>query len=523
MAETRRSARAHNLIVVLGDQLDAHSAAFDGFDRQRDAVLMMEVAEEARYVPQHKQRLVLFFSAMRHFRKQLEKQRRTVNYSTLDDEHNSGALATEATRWAHLTRAERLIMVQPGDYRVLQSLRSACDASGLALEVREDRHFYTSSDGFADFAAGRRELMLEDFYRRMRREHDVLMDGKQPRGGRWNFDADNRESFGKDGPGAIPAPSRSKPDALTREVMALVQREFTQHPGRLDSFDHAVTPRQAKKALDDFVANRLPLFGRYQDAMVAGEPYLYHSLLSSSLNMHMLDPRALVQASIDALNAGRAPLNAVEGFVRQVLGWREYVRGVYWWKMPQYAQLNALRAELPMPAFMWSAETEMRCVRDGVQQLIDHAYTHHIQRLMVLGLFALLLGVRPYQVHQWHMTMYIDAIDWVSLPNVLGMSQYGDGGIVGTKPYCASGNYINRMGNYCSTCRYDPSKSSGDDACPFTTLYWDFLMRHKRTLQGNRRMGFQFRNLSRKTTAECRTIRKHADRIKVDFTRHTYL
>lgn len=274
--------------------------------------------------------------------------------------------------------------------------------------------------------------------------------------------------------------------------------------------------------LEDFVARRLELFGRYQDAMVSGEPFLYHSLLSSALNLRLLEPREVVKAAVDALDGGQAPINAVEGLVRQILGWREYVRGVYWWKMPGYAQLNALHAELPMPAFMWTGETDMSCVRDGVSQLHEHAYTHHIQRLMVLGLFALLLGVHPYRVHEWHMAMYTDAIDWVSLPNVLGMSQYGDGGILATKPYCASGSYINRMSDYCGQCRYDPARSTGADACPFTTLYWDFLMRNRKTLKANHRMGLQLRNLERKSDSERRSIRKRARELKVEFTRDVY-
>jgi deoxyribodipyrimidine photolyase-related protein len=305
--------------------------------------------------------------------------------------------------------------------------------------------------------------------------------------------------------------------------MAMVERRFPEAPGSLTSFGYPVTRQQAREALADIVEHRLASFGRYQDAMVTGQPFVYHSRLSAVLNLHLLDPREAIDAAYQAYQDGSAPLNSVEGFVRQILGWREYVRGIYWLKMPGYADLNALDARLPMPAFMWTGETEMNCIRQSVGQLIEHAYAHHIQRLMVLGLFAMLLGVRPYAVHQWHMSMYADAIDWASLPNVLGMSQYGDGGIVGSKPYAASGNYISRMSDYCRGCRYDPRQAIGERACPFTTLYWNFLERNRDKIGGNRRMRLQLNNLARKDHADHRAISKRAETLRASFTRQTYL
>ncbi len=357
----------------------------------------------------------------------------------------------------------------------------------------------------------------------MRRRYGILMTADEPTGGQWNFDRDNRESFGSDGPAQIKAPRSFRRDDVTRTVIYMVERRFPNSPGSLDAFDYPVTRDQARAALRDFVEHRLANFGTYQDAMVTGQPYLYHSRLSCVLNLHLLDPRDAISAAVDAYEAGAAPINAVEGFVRQILGWREFIRGVYWLKMPGYAELNALHADRPMPAFMWTGETEMNCIRQSVGQLIDHAYAHHIQRLMVLGLFAMLLGVRPYDVHRWHMSMYADAIDWVSLPNVLGMSQYGDGGIVGSKPYSASGNYINKMSDYCAGCRYNPKTATGDDACPFTTLYWDFLSRNRQRIRGNRRMGFQLKNLDRKDDDDRRAIRKRAEMLKSEMTAETYL
>jgi deoxyribodipyrimidine photolyase-related protein len=512
-----------HLVLGLGDQLDRESAAFDGFDPHADAVLMMEVAEEAEYVPQHKIRLALFFSAMRHFRDGLRERGLRVHYAALDEPGNTGSFAGEVGRWARRVRPARLIVLQPGDYRVEQALRATARRSGCALEIRDDRHFLCSPGEFAEFADGRRSLLLETFYRQMRRRHDVLMEGEAPAGGNWNFDADNRESFGKGGPGHIKAPRAFRPDAITQEVLELVGRRFEGSPGTLEGFDYPVTREQAQAALRDFVEHRLERFGRHQDAMASGRPYLYHSRLSCVLNLHLLNPREAIAAAVEAWRAGRAPLNSVEGFVRQILGWREYVRGVYWLKMPDYAGLNALAADLPMPAFMWTAECEMNCIRECVGQLRQHAYAHHIQRLMVLGLFAMLLGVRPYEVHRWHLSMYADAIDWVSLPNVLGMSQYGDGGIVGSKPYAASGNYISRMSDYCRGCRFDPRQATGEDACPFTTLYWDFLARHGDRLRANRRMGFQLNNLARKTKGERQAIGKKATHLRSKFTERTWL
>ncbi len=512
-----------HLILVLGDQLAEDAAVFDDFDQNRDAVLMLEVAEEATYVPQHKLRLVLFFSAMRHFREELEGKGYRVCYATLEDPTNLGGFTGEIDRWVRATRAEKLILAKPGDFRVEQAIVSTAEKAACPLEIRADRHFICSPEEFGAHAAGRKTLLLETFYRGLRRSHGVLMDGDRPVGGRWNFDTDNRASFGRDGPGPLRRPRSFRPDAITREVIAMVERRFPDAPGTASSFDYPVTGDQARTALDDFIAHRLAKFGTYQDAMVSGQPYLYHARLSAVLNLHLLDPRAAIAAAVAAYESGEAPINAVEGFVRQILGWREFVRGVYWLKMPDYEALNALDARLPMPDFMWTGETEMNCVRQCVGQLVEHAYAHHIQRLMVLGLYAMLLGVRPYDVHRWHMSMYADAVDWVSLPNVLGMSQYGDGGIVGSKPYAASGNYIDRMSDYCAGCRYDPRAATGDAACPFTTLYWDFLARNRHRIRGNRRMNLQLGNLGRKDAEEMRKIRRQADAIKSDLPANRYL
>jgi len=512
-----------SLILVLGDQLSLQSPALERARSNAARVLMLEVDEEADYIPQHKIKLVLFFSAMRHFRDALRDQGYAVDYSALDDGANKGSISGELKRWIGKHRPQSLVCLEPGDHRVKRIIEQTVHGTCTTLEWIEDTHFFIPIRSFRNYAENRNSLLMEYFYRDVRRRTGILMVDGEPVGGQWNFDRENRQSFGKSGPPDIKAPRRFQTDGITEAVMRMVERRFPEAPGRLDLFDYPVTHDQAQDALRDFIAHRLAGFGAYQDAMAMDRPYLYHSRLSAALNLHLLDPESVTSAVIKAYDDGDAELNSVEGFVRQIIGWREFVRGIYWTKMPDYADLNALNAQLDMPAFMWTGETDMMCVRQSVTQLIDHAYAHHIQRLMVLGLLALLLGARPHDVHRWHMSMYADAIDWVSLPNVLGMSQYADGGIVGTKPYSASGNYISKMSDYCAHCRFDPKKATGDDACPFTTLYWDFLSRNRNKLEGNRRMGFQFKNLDRKNDDERRAIRKAAERLKRQLTSETYL
>jgi deoxyribodipyrimidine photolyase-related protein len=511
------SNKVRHLVVVLGDQLDGHSAAFDGFDKAEDVILQMEVSEEASYIPQHRRRLALFFAAMRHFRDEQRGRGRRVEYSCLDDEANRGSLSAELQRHARQLKPERIIILEPGDWRVRKALADL----PLPIEFCADRHFLCSRETFDSFADDHKNMVLETFYRFMRQQLGILIDDDGgPTGGAWNRDSENRESFGRKRAPAIPAPPHFTPDATTREVVALVRRVFPDNPGRLDDFDLPVDRVQARRALHDFLAHRLGSFGRYQDAMRGGEAFLFHSRLSVPLNLHMLHPKDVVDA---ALGQRDVPLNSLEGFIRQIIGWREFVHGIYWRLMPAYAERNALDAELPVPRFFWTGETDMRCLHEAIGHTIDHGYAHHIERLMVLGQFCLLLGVRPYDVHRWHMSMFVDAIDWVSLPNALGMSQHADAGVMGTKPYAASGAYINRMSDHCAHCRFDPRKSVGDDACPFTTLYWDFLARHAKQFRGNRRMTFPYRNLARKDPHEVSAIRRQADMIKARMTAETFL
>ena len=511
-----------HLVLVLGDQLDRGSAAFDGFDRSRDRVWMAEVAEESTHVWTHKARIAVFLAGMRHFRDAAAADGLDVDYTPLAAAPRPGEPATLAAALAASIgrdRAagrgpEKLVVVEPGEWRVREALRAAAAEAGIPLEIRADRHFFSSPDEFAEHAAGRKQLRLEYFYRPLREKFGVLMDDGEPAGGRWNFDAENRGAFPKTGPGRLPPPVRFSPDAVTRDVLALVEARFAAHPGSLADFDWPVTPADARAALDDFVVHRLATFGRYQDAIWTGEPWLYHSRISQAMNMKLLDPRDVVAAAERAWREGRAPLEAAEGFIRQVLGWREYVRGIYWHFMPGYLDRNALGAERPLPNLYWTGDTEMNCLRDAVGQTLRFGYAHHIQRLMVTGLFALLFGVDPKRAHEWYLAVYVDAVEWVELPNTLGMSQFADGGVMASKPYCATGAYLDRMSNACRGCRYDPKRATGPDACPFTTLYWDFLARHEKLLGRNQRMAMQLKNLGRKPAAEVRDIRRQADDVR---------
>ena len=504
-----------NLVLVLGDQLNADSSAFDGFDPACDAIWMAEVAEESEHVPSTQPRIAIFLSAMRHYRDAQQARGIQVHYATLDETGNTQTLPGEIARATRQLAPQQLIITEPGEYRVRQAIEAVAATLGLPLEIRPDRHFLCTLDGFRQHAANRKQLRMEFFYREMRRQHGVLLTSdNEPEGGQWNFDHDNRGSFPKSGPGPLPVPVAFPPDLATTEVLTLVGTRFANHAGSLAHFDWPVTPAEAQRALADFIAHRLAAFGQFQDAIWTGEPWLYHSRLSAAMNLKLLDPRDVIRAAEDAYRTGQVSLASAEGFIRQILGWREYVRGVYWLKMPAYGELNALGADQPLPGFYWTGKTEMACLRDAIGQTLQHGYAHHIQRLMVTGLYSLLLGVRPKEICAWYLGVYVDAVEWVELPNTLGMSQYADGGLMASKPYVATGNYIDRMSNACAECRFDPAQRIGAKACPFTTLYWDFLLRHERLLASNPRMSLQVNNLARLNPSEVSAIQARAAEIR---------
>ena len=483
------------LRLVLGDQLSRDLPSLTDLDPDKDLVLMAEVMSEVTYVKHHKRKIAYLFSAMRHFAKSLGDDGIAVRYRRLDDADNAGSLAGEVAAAIAAFGPDQIVVTAPGEYRLADEMAGWQARFGLAVDIRADTRFLCSLGDFAEWAEGRKSLRMEFFYRDLRRRYQVLMEGDEPIGGKWNYDADNRQPP-KAGL-AVPPPSSFAPDAITAEVLALVEARCADHFGQLAGFDFAVTRDQALHVLDQFIAERLPLFGTYQDAMIEGEPWMYHSHIGLYLNAGLLSPIEVIRVAEAAYHRGDAPLNAVEGFIRQILGWREFVRGLYWLKMPAYAEANFLQATRPLPDFFWTGNTDMNCLAQSIQQTDVLSYAHHIQRLMVLGNFALLAGLSPQAVNEWFLVVYVDAYEWVVMPNVSGMALFADGGYLASKPYAAGGAYINRMSNYCKNCRYKVTEKSGEDACPFNYLYWDFLDRHRETLGNNPRLGMIYRTFDK--------------------------
>ena len=447
---------------------------------------MCEVAEEATYVKHHKKKIVLLFSAMRHFAEELKQLGWRVAYSRLDDVTNAGNFTGEIERAIKLYNPERIVVTEPGEWRVKALMAAWQGQFRRPVEVLADTRFICSNEDFSAWAKGRKQLRMEYFYRDMRRKTGLLMDGDQPVGGAWNFDQDNRKPAKADL--FMPAPAKFAASVITKDVLALVRERFPDHFGDADPFWFAVTRSDAEAAFEHFLQTALARFGDYQDAMLSNERFLYHSVISMYLNCGLLDALTICRKVEAAYRAGGVPLNAAEGYIRQVIGWREYVRGIYWLKMPGYAASNALNHNRPLPDFYWTAKTKMACVAAAVTQTKEEAYAHHIQRLMVTGNFALLAGISPQQLHEWYLAVYADAFEWVELPNTIGMSQFADGGLLASKPYAASGAYINRMSDYCRSCHYNVKERTGPTACPFNALYWDFVSRHAAVIKSNPRM-----------------------------------
>jgi deoxyribodipyrimidine photolyase-related protein len=529
-----KPAPCRHLIVILGDQLDADSSALDGIDPAHDVVLMVEAFDESRHVWSHKIRSTLFLSAMRHYAASLRKRGLTVDYRALNT-HSDASLADGLLSALALHKPQAIIGVEPGDMRVraqlddaikkiaacalftwargLKGLQIAPKDSYIApkhIEWREDRHFLCTLPQFRAWAGQSKTLRMEYFYRQMRQQYKVLMDGKEPEGGQWNFDADNRKSFGKAGPQNVPKPPVYPPDQITQDVMQLVNQHFADHPGHLDKFNWPVTREQALHALQDFIDHRLPQFGPHEDAMWTNLEFGWHSLLSSSLNLKLISPLEVVQAAELAYKNKGLDLASVEGFIRQVLGWREFMRGVYFIDMPQLKTANHYGHTNALPKWYWTADTHMNCMRQCITQTLDNGYSHHIQRLMVTGMFGVIAQISPQAVCDWYLAVYVDAVEWAELPNTAGMALFANGGRFTSKPYVASGAYVKRMSNYCTGCRYKPDVKAGDSACPMTVLYWNFLDQHEAQFAGNPRTALMVKNLQRMSPPERASVRDAA-------------
>ena len=475
---------------------------------------MAEVLEEATYVRHHKKKIAFLFSAMRHFADELARSGWRVDYTKLDHDENAGSLRGEAVRALARHRLSRVVVTEPGEWRLHDEMAGWEDAIGCSVEIRSDDRFIATREEFESWAMGRKQLRMEYFYREMRKKIGLLMEGDKPVGGKWNFDSENRKPASDDL--FLPQPKQFAPDKITRDVLRLVGERFHDHFGDLEPFWFGVTREQAEASLHYFVDRCLPHFGDYQDAMLTGQRFLYHSVLSHYINCGLLDSLATCKRVALAYENGDAPINAAEGFIRQIIGWREFVRGIYWLKMPDYSRVNFFGADRPLPAFFWTGDTHMHCIAEAVGQTKEDAYAHHIQRLMVTGNFAMLAGVSPTEIHEWYLAVYADAYEWVELPNVIGMSQFADGGALGSKPYAASGSYINKMSNYCSSCRYDVKQKTGDQACPFNALYWDFLARNQDKLGDNPRLRNPYATWRRMSDDRQREYRKSAAELSRD-------
>jgi deoxyribodipyrimidine photolyase-related protein len=495
---------AKRLIIVLGDQLSLSNPAIILADEAHDVILMAEVQEESSHVWSHKARTAMFFSAMRHFAQSLTAAGYRVEYFRIGA-HDFKTLAEVWSDAIERNAPSDVIACEAGDWRVEQSLIATCSARSVPLTIKQDTHFLITREGFSKWAGGSavgaakpKQLRMEMFYRHMRKLTGVLMrDDETPEGSVWNFDAQNRGSFGKSGPESVPKPITFEPDAVTREVFADIEQHFANHPGTLTNFAWPVTRDQALQSLAAFMQDRLPSFGQFQDAMWTDEPFLHHSLLSAAMNLKLLHPREVIDAALVEFKQGRTDLPSVEGFIRQILGWREFMRGVYWLDMPEMGEANHFKATTPLPKWYWTGETQMNCMRQSIKQTLDHGYAHHIQRLMVTGNFALIAGILPQDMCDWYLAVYVDAIEWVELPNTAGMALYANGGRFTTKPYAASGAYIKRMSNYCNGCRYKPEVKTGAQACPMSTFYWDFLLRHETEMNRNPRAALMMKNVDR--------------------------
>jgi len=510
-----------HLILILGDQLNIDNSALEGFDAAQDVILMVESSHEATQVWSHKARIALFLSAMRHFHIYLTSHME-IGFQSIYLKLGMHKFITLKDAWAYyiaVLEPQKVIICEPGEYRLEQDLITLCSQQNVQLDIRDDTHFMCSKEDFKKYAQGKKELRMEFFYRQMRAKYNVLIDGKNPVGGAWNFDAENRKTFGKLGPINVPTPPQVNIDEHTQAVIDIVEQHFPNHPGSLKNFIWPVSREASLRFLNDFIVNKLAGFGDYQDAMWQSgndltdnrnSPYLWHSLLSTSLNLKLLNPREVISAVVTAYNKNQLPLASVEGFIRQILGWREFIRGVYWLDMPQMMQSNHYKHTRALPRWYWSGDTHMNCMKQTVNDTILNGYAHHIQRLMVTGMFCILAEINPREVAAWYLAMYVDAIEWVELPNVVGMALYANGGRFTSKPYVASGVYIKRMSNYCVNCKYKPDMKTGAEACPTTTLYWNFLIKHYDTISRNSRTALMSKNLDRISMMEVEAIKIQA-------------
>jgi deoxyribodipyrimidine photolyase-related protein len=500
------------LRLILGDQLNSNHSWFDSVD-DNILYLMAEMHQETNYVNHHIQKVVAYFLSMRNFASDLKDKKHSVIYYTISDNHNLHDLKKIITSEIEKHNIEKFEYQLPDEYRLDQQLKEICEILSIKTEMVDTEHFFTKRNELQEFFEGKKMLLMENFYRDMRKKHHILMDGSQPLDGQWNFDHDNRMKY----KGQVPIPIEKQFTIDVSKVVKEIQSQEIKTIGKIDSsaFIWPTSRKQCLEQLQYFCKNLLVHFGDYEDAMHTEEKFLFHSRLSFAMNSKMLSPKEVIETAIECFHENREEISTsqIEGFVRQILGWREYVRGIYWKQMPEYATLNKLENFNKLPDFYWTGDTKMECLKKSISQSLNDAYAHHIQRLMIIGNFSLLTQMHPDEVDKWYLGIYIDAIEWVELPNTRGMSQFADGGILATKPYVSSGNYINKMSNYCSNCHYSVKDKFGETACPFNTLYWNFLDDKKEHFKNNHRMGMMLNLLKKIPGEELAKIKEKAHHI----------
>lgn len=500
------------LRLILGDQLDLQHSWFQEYD-ENTIYVMAEMRQETDYVKHHIQKVVAFFLSMRNFYTTIKDLGHQAIYFQITNGTNPQDLEKIIALCIEKYQIEKFEYQFPDEYRLDAQLKKICSKLKIASEAFDSEHFYTTRNELSTFFEGKKLLLMENFYRNMRKKHHVLMDGSTPVGNQWNFDANNRKKY----KGEVPVPSEKNFHTNVSEVVAQIKEAGITTFGNINAKDFSwpTSREQSLAILDYFCKNLLKHFGDYEDAMHTDEKFLFHSRLSFAMNSKMLSPKEVIETVIAFYHANETEISIsqVEGFVRQILGWREYIRGIYWKEMPNYAQLNVLKNTNKLPDFFWTGTTKMNCMSHAINQSLDEAYAHHIQRLMIIGNFTLLTQIHPDEVDAWYLGVYIDAIEWVEMPNTRGMSQYADGGIIATKPYVSSGSYINKMSNNCAKCHYKVKEKFGDNACPFNTLYWNFLDEKKEHFKGNQRMGMMLNLLNKINPEELYKIKVKANEI----------
>jgi deoxyribodipyrimidine photolyase-related protein len=497
------------LRLVLGDQLNHEHSWFD--EKNPDILYVMaEMRQETDYVKHHIQKVVAFFQSMRNFSEYLKENGHEVRYCKISDKDNPNELTALLSNLISKEKIECFEYQLPDEYRLDVQLKDFCESLKIDFKAFDSEHFYTSRTELSEFFEGKKMLLMENFYRMMRKKHHVLMQGSQPEGNLWNFDKDNRLKY----KGQVPIPVAIGFQQNINEILSEIEKANVATFGKIDSknFNWPTSRKACLAQLTYFCENLLKHFGDFEDAMHTDEKFLFHSRLSFAMNSKMLSPKEVVDTVVDFYyeNTEEISISQVEGFVRQILGWREYVRGIYWKEMPNYAQMNALENHHKLPDFYWTGKTKMNCMQKAITQSLEEAYAHHIQRLMIIGNFSLLMQMHPDEVDAWYLGVYIDAIEWVEMPNTRGMSQYADGGILATKPYVSSGSYINKMSNYCGSCHYNVKDKLGEKACPFNSLYWHFLDEKKEYFANNQRMAMMMSLLKKMKPAELAATKEKA-------------